>query len=136
MFLAKLRNQRHNPFARRGSEPVISTPSPTDVHENGGAVLMSNGNASAMHLSHGNASAMHVSSGNASSMHVNNGNASKPKLGGSVLDLSLGQELAGGGSGGKQAKMGKLIIEPEGLKMLDLIVAANLGLWWRAYEKS
>lgn len=51
------------------------------------------------------------------------------------LDLTLGQERAGGGFGGKQAKLGKLIIEPEGLKMLDLLVAANMGLWWRAYEK-
>ncbi|KAI4288084.1 MAG: hypothetical protein L6R35_002660 [Caloplaca aegaea] len=52
------------------------------------------------------------------------------------LDLSLGQEHAGGGFGGKQAKLGKLIIEPEGLKMLDLLVAANMGLWWKVYEKS
>jgi len=52
------------------------------------------------------------------------------------LDLSLGQEQAGGGFGGKQAKLGKLIIEDEGLKMMDLVVAANLGLWWRAYEKT
>ncbi|KAH7349124.1 hypothetical protein BKA66DRAFT_476926 [Pyrenochaeta sp. MPI-SDFR-AT-0127] len=51
------------------------------------------------------------------------------------LDLSLGQEFAGGGFGGKQAKLGKIIIEDEGLKMMDLLVAANLGLWWRAYEK-
>lgn len=51
------------------------------------------------------------------------------------LDLTLGQERAGGGFGGKQAKLGKLIIEPEGLKMLDLLVAANVGLWWRAYER-
>ncbi|KAL9018551.1 MAG: hypothetical protein Q9185_004153 [Variospora sp. 1 TL-2023] len=52
------------------------------------------------------------------------------------FDLSLGQEHAGGGFGGKQAKLGKLIIEPEGLKMLDLLVAANMGLWWKVYEKS
>ncbi|KAI4176200.1 MAG: hypothetical protein LQ346_007937 [Caloplaca aetnensis] len=52
------------------------------------------------------------------------------------LDLSLGQEHAGGGFGGKQAKLGKLIIEPEGQKMLDLLVAANMGLWWKVYEKS
>lgn len=52
------------------------------------------------------------------------------------LDLSLGQEHAGGGFGGKQAKMGKLIIENEGLKMLDLLVAANIGIWWRVYEKT
>lgn len=51
------------------------------------------------------------------------------------MDLSLGQEYAGGGFGGKQAKLGKLIIEDEGLKMLDLLVAANISLWWRAYEK-
>ncbi|KAG7009030.1 hypothetical protein G7Y79_00003g008980 [Physcia stellaris] len=52
------------------------------------------------------------------------------------MDLSLGQERAGGGFGGKQAKLGKLIIEKEGLKMLDLIVAANLALWWKVYEKT
>ncbi len=52
------------------------------------------------------------------------------------MDLSLGQEHAGGGFGGKQAKLGKLIIQPEGLKMLDLLVAANMGLWWKVYEKS
>ncbi|KAL8841351.1 MAG: hypothetical protein Q9170_000982 [Blastenia crenularia] len=50
--------------------------------------------------------------------------------------LSLGQEHAGGGFGGKQAKLGKLIIEAQGLKMLDLLVAANMGLWWKVYEKS
>ncbi|KAK3051366.1 hypothetical protein LTR09_007389 [Extremus antarcticus] len=52
------------------------------------------------------------------------------------IDLSLGQEKAGGGFGGKQAKLGKLIIEPEGIKMLDLLVAANVGLWWRAWERA
>lgn len=52
------------------------------------------------------------------------------------MDLSLGQEFAGGGFGGKQAKLGKIIIEDEGLKMMDLIVATNIGLWWRAYEKA
>lgn len=51
------------------------------------------------------------------------------------MDLSLGQEYAGGGFGGKRAKLGKLIIEDEGLKMVDLLVAANLALWWRAYER-
>jgi hypothetical protein len=52
-----------------------------------------------------------------------------------MLDLSLGQEQAGGGFGGKQAKLGKLIIEDEGLKMIDLLVAANMALYWRVYEK-
>ncbi|KAI5244890.1 hypothetical protein E4T43_03557 [Aureobasidium subglaciale] len=51
------------------------------------------------------------------------------------IDLSLGQERAGGGFGGKQAKLGKLIIEDEGVKMLDLIVAANMALWWRAMAR-
>jgi hypothetical protein len=37
---------------------------------------------------------------------------------------------------GKQIKLGKLIVEFEGLKMLDLVVAANMALWWRAYEKT
>ena len=52
-----------------------------------------------------------------------------------TLDLSLGQEDAGGGFGGKQAKLGKLIIEDEGLKMLDLLVSANMALWWHVYDR-
>ncbi|KAJ4383341.1 hypothetical protein N0V86_001388 [Didymella sp. IMI 355093] len=52
------------------------------------------------------------------------------------MDLTLGQEFAGGGFGGKQAKLGKIILEDEGLKMMDLLVATNVGLWWRAYEKA
>ncbi|MCJ1399305.1 hypothetical protein MMC11_002507 [Xylographa trunciseda] len=51
------------------------------------------------------------------------------------MDLSLGQEQAGGGMRGKQAKLGKLIIEDEGLKMLDLVVAANMGVWWSVYGR-
>ena len=54
---------------------------------------------------------------------------------GERMDLSLGQELAGGGFAGKQAKLGKLIVENEGLKMLDLVVAANVGLWWKIYGR-
>ena len=46
------------------------------------------------------------------------------------LDLSRGQERAGGGFSGKKAKLGKLIVENEGLAMLDLVVAANMGVWW------
>ncbi|KAK3302840.1 oxidoreductase-like protein [Chaetomium strumarium] len=41
------------------------------------------------------------------------------------LDLSLGKEHAGGGNGGKRAKLGKLIIHDEGLKMLDLVRRAH-----------
>ncbi|KAG8529298.1 uncharacterized protein KY384_005934 [Bacidia gigantensis] len=51
------------------------------------------------------------------------------------LDLSLGQEHAGGGFGGKQAKLGKLVIEPKGMQMLDLLVAANMSIWWKVYGK-
>jgi len=50
------------------------------------------------------------------------------------LDLSLGQEMAGGGNRGKRVKLGKLIIMDEGTKMLDLIVAANMGIWWSVWE--
>jgi hypothetical protein len=60
--------------------------------------------------------------------------ASDPSIG-SILDLSLGQERAGGGFAGKQAKLGKLVVQDDGIKMLDLLVAANLGLWFRAYER-
>ncbi|KAH6989544.1 hypothetical protein BKA56DRAFT_257496 [Ilyonectria sp. MPI-CAGE-AT-0026] len=54
----------------------------------------------------------------------------------SPFDVNLGKEKAGGGNRGKRAKMGKLIIYPDGLKMLDLVVAANMGIWWGAWEKS
>lgn len=51
------------------------------------------------------------------------------------LDLSLAHEKAGGGPSGKQAKLGKLIIHDEGLKMVDLTVAANMSIWWKVYDK-
>ncbi|KOS22008.1 hypothetical protein ESCO_002322 [Escovopsis weberi] len=54
----------------------------------------------------------------------------------SPFDLNIGSEKAGGGPHGSRAKLGKLIIYHDGLKMLDLIVAANMGLWWGAWEKS
>ncbi|EKD15053.1 uncharacterized protein L3040_003747 [Drepanopeziza brunnea f. sp. 'multigermtubi'] len=50
------------------------------------------------------------------------------------LDLSIGQEKAGGGIRGKRVKLGKLIIHDEGLKMLDLVVASNMGVWWSVWE--
>ncbi|KAI8955844.1 hypothetical protein F4801DRAFT_526979 [Xylaria longipes] len=52
------------------------------------------------------------------------------------FDLGLGREKAGGGNRGKRAKMGKLIIFDEGLKMLDLAVAANVGIWWTTWERT
>ncbi|AEO67426.1 uncharacterized protein THITE_2116314 [Thermothielavioides terrestris NRRL 8126] len=51
------------------------------------------------------------------------------------MDLSLGREHAGGGSRGRRVKLGKLIIHDEGLKMLDLVVAANVGVWWTTWGR-
>ncbi|KAM0324662.1 hypothetical protein ACHAQA_008053 [Verticillium albo-atrum] len=50
--------------------------------------------------------------------------------------LALGREKAGGGNRGKRAKLGKLIVSGDGMKMLDLVVAANIGVWWGAWEKT
>ena len=50
------------------------------------------------------------------------------------LDLSLGREKAGGGMRGQSAKLGKLIIEDEGLKMCDLVVASCMAIWWMYYR--
>ncbi|OAA73701.1 hypothetical protein ISF_00602 [Cordyceps fumosorosea ARSEF 2679] len=50
-------------------------------------------------------------------------------------DVNLGAEQAGGGTRGNRAKLGKLIIYDEGQKMLDLTVAANIGIWWGAWER-
>lgn len=49
------------------------------------------------------------------------------------MDLSLARENAGGGMRGKSAKLGKLVIEDEGIKMLDLVVAACMAVWWKGY---
>lgn len=49
------------------------------------------------------------------------------------MNLDLGRERAGGGFKGHSAKLGKLIIEDEGLKMCDLVVAACMGVWWQHY---
>ncbi|KAL4921639.1 hypothetical protein BDW62DRAFT_114482 [Aspergillus aurantiobrunneus] len=49
------------------------------------------------------------------------------------IDLSLAREKAGGGMRGNSAKLGKLVIEDEGIKMLDLVVAACMAVWWRGY---
>ncbi|KAL7939352.1 hypothetical protein V8C35DRAFT_286407 [Trichoderma chlorosporum] len=54
----------------------------------------------------------------------------------SPFDVNVGGERAGGGNRGKRAKLGKLIIYHDGLKMLDLLVAANMGLWWGTWERS
>lgn len=52
------------------------------------------------------------------------------------MDLSLGKENAGGGNRGTRAKLGKLVIHDEGLKMLDLVVAANIGVWWTTWGRA
>ncbi|KAI1619914.1 hypothetical protein EDD37DRAFT_660102 [Exophiala viscosa] len=49
------------------------------------------------------------------------------------MNLDLGRERAGGGFKGHSAKLGKLIIDDEGLKMCDLVVAACMGVWWQHY---
>jgi hypothetical protein len=49
------------------------------------------------------------------------------------MDLTLGRENAGGGFKGRSAKLGKLIIYDEGLKMCDLLVGACMGIWWQQY---
>ncbi|KAH8819644.1 hypothetical protein F5884DRAFT_718179 [Xylogone sp. PMI_703] len=50
------------------------------------------------------------------------------------LDLSLGQEKAGGGIKGDRPKHGKLIIYDQGFKMLDLAVAANMAIFWSVWK--
>lgn len=50
------------------------------------------------------------------------------------MGLSLGREKAGGGNRGKRAKLGKLFVFDEGFKMMDLVVAANMGIWWAGWE--
>lgn len=52
------------------------------------------------------------------------------------LDLSLAREPGGGGMSGRSAKLGKLIIEDEGIKMIDLVVAASMGVWWRSCHRT
>lgn len=49
----------------------------------------------------------------------------------SRLSLKLGREKAGGGFKGDSAKLGKLILEDEGLKMGDLVVASCMGIFWQ-----
>ncbi|KAF4592315.1 oxidoreductase-like protein [Ophiocordyceps camponoti-floridani] len=53
----------------------------------------------------------------------------------SPFEVNFGKERAGGGNRGTRVKLGKLIVYHDGLKMLDLVVAANIGVWWEAWEK-
>lgn len=53
----------------------------------------------------------------------------------SRISLKLGREKAGGGFKGDSAKLGKLILEDEGLKMGDLVVAACMGIWWQHWDE-
>ena len=52
------------------------------------------------------------------------------------ISLKLGREKAGGGFKGSSAKLGKLVLEDEGLKMCDLTVAACMGVWWQHYKET
>lgn len=54
----------------------------------------------------------------------------------SPFEVNVGSERAGGGNRGRRAKLGKLIVYDDGLKMLDLVVAANVGVWWGAWERT
>lgn len=54
----------------------------------------------------------------------------------SPFEINVGSERAGGGNRGSRAKLGKLIVYEDGLKMLDLVVAANIGVWWGAWERT
>ncbi|EAW10795.1 uncharacterized protein ACLA_052680 [Aspergillus clavatus NRRL 1] len=65
--------------------------------------------------------------------HTRKPSASSTSSADERLDLSLAREPAGGGMRGKSAKLGKLIIEDEGIKMLDLVVAACMAVWWQGY---
>lgn len=35
----------------------------------------------------------------------------------------------------KRVKLAKLIIQHEGLQMLDLVVAANMGIFWKIWDR-
>jgi hypothetical protein len=72
--------------------------------------------------------AAHQTSSSPSIAHEDSDSSSSGRL-----DLKLGQERAGGGRKGKSAKLGKLVLRDEGLKMADLVVAACMGVWWDVY---
>lgn len=50
------------------------------------------------------------------------------------MDLKLAKERLGGGFSGDKAKLAKLIINDRGQDVLDLMVAANVALFLRAYN--
>lgn len=49
--------------------------------------------------------------------------------------FALARERGGGGMDGKDVKLGKLVIDDEGIKMMDLVVAACMGVWWRSWPQ-
>lgn len=49
--------------------------------------------------------------------------------------FALARERGGGGMHGRDVKLGKLVIEDEGIKMMDLVVAACMGVWWRSWPQ-
>jgi len=87
------------------------------------------------HHKHGGSKDLHVRFDRFLNLEARGGdNSDEDDDGG--YDMNLGRERAGGGNRGKRAKLGKLIIHDEGLKMLDLVVACNVGIWWGAWERS
>ncbi|KAI9892673.1 MAG: hypothetical protein M1814_001367 [Vezdaea aestivalis] len=99
------------------SKTPESQPKQSSIHES----LRSH-----LHLSH------RSRSGSESGQHSTNDTHSAHDV--DRMDLSLGQEAAGGGLSGKNAKLGKLIVEEEGLDMLDLVVTANVAVFIKIYE--
>lgn len=51
-----------------------------------------------------------------------------------MMGLALGREALGGGRRGKQATLAKLTVFAEGQYMLDLVVAANLVVFYDHYN--
>ena len=54
----------------------------------------------------------------------------------SQVDLRVGREKLGGGIAGEEAKLGKIVVFEEGTQFRDLLVAANLALFNRAYRRT
>ncbi|RPB25541.1 hypothetical protein L211DRAFT_87801 [Terfezia boudieri ATCC MYA-4762] len=48
--------------------------------------------------------------------------------------LGMDEGAGGGGYGGK-AKMGTIVVHNVGMEMLDLVISANVGLFWRKWER-
>lgn len=102
----------------------INTPTTNHFEERGEPYSRQSGQAPRPQLSQ-YAQSYTSTTGSASEEHDHEANR---------LSLKLGRERAGGGFRGHSAKLGKIIIEDEGLKMCDLVVGAAMGVWWQHYD--